>query len=418
MTEGLLYEPRSFWSIANVDPDQATFPRTIRLPREHFFNGERWPIQVKRIAIAAINYGFIEPPGALAAGGNPTGYHEGSNNVSVVELAVSAPQKFHFGTKRFSLGAALTPRARSSPRPRRGSGAPAVVGSRLSSLWGVSMLKLDRPLILPKDGTIEWDLSTHTPWATEPNPPVGAGGDEMSALAPGLRFPQATLLYQEQGAGIWPGSARANPPPGRLPVGDPLSFRSGFTIIPLARSRTVAIPPNPLPELWPYPADATFDPAVAIESPVTAFWSNNPFPLRFDGQEFDAQESTRSGSTMITDLRCHIDQRHYDRAMQVAFGSPNQPSPLSLRTGTRIRLVNGGTKAWWWRPGAPLALVFDQMTPATVYELPEPFTLGPEDHLEIEVTVPGAFPEAEPPNRQPTAYHLGVALNGYAAIEG
>ncbi len=398
MTEGLLYEPRSFWSIANVALDGAEFIQTVRLPREHFFNGERWPIQIKRIALAAINYGFIEPPpGPLP--GNPTAYHEGANNISVLDFAISVPQRWHVSSKSPAGAAVVTPRPRWEPRPRADAGA-IVANSRASSLWGMSMLKCDKPLIIPEQGTIEWDLTSHSPWA------VDVPNNETDALfIPG--YSRATLLYQEVGGNVWPGSARTSPGP----VG---SFRPGFELRPFDRTRIAALPADP-PEKWPFPPDATFDPAVVpLETGSTTFW--NP-DAHFGGRAFDAQESTRSGSTEISDLRCHIDQRFYDSAMQIAFNTPNQPSPLSLRTGSRIRTVNGGSNAWWWRPGAPLALTFDYHTPAVVYELKQEITLGPEEHLEVEVFVPPAFVEGQE-TREPSAYHLGISVNGYAAIEG
>jgi hypothetical protein len=258
------------------------------------------------------------------------------------------------------------------------------------------MLRLDKPLYLPQQASIEWDLSAHTPWSS----PVAA---ETSTV-----LPRAVQLYQESGGNVWPGSARTTPPKVRPPA-----FRSGFDLQFMSALAVSGIPANPS-ESWPYPPDASFDPASPPVGGSGGFW---PPEQTFNARQFDAQESTRSGSTCITDLRCHIDQRAYDVAMQGAFGpTPFQPTPMSLRTGTRIRLVNGGTKAWWWRPGAPLALVFDAITPANVYELPEPITLGPEEHLEVEVVFPGSFPGD--PVLQPTAYHLGLSLNGYAAIEG
>lgn len=391
--EGLLYEPRSFWSIGNFTPEGALTPRRIRLPREHFFNGERYPIQIKRLVLSSINYGFMREPPAVGFAANATGYHETTANMSAVEVAISAPQRYHLGTKRYTLSAAIAPQPRWMPRPR--ATAAPVAGARLSSLWGQSMLKLDKPIYLPQQATIEWALSAHTPFAS-------AAGAESTAVAP-----FATLLYQESGGNVWPGSARTTPP-----TVNP--FRSGFPLEFQAAASILGIPRDPQ-ERWPYPPDASFDAASAPAGGSAPWWP----PLEtFTGKQFDAQESTRSGSTCITDLRAHIDQRAFDRAMQSAFGpTPFQPTPMSLRTGTRIRLVNGGSKAWWWRPGAPLALVFDAITPANVYELPEPITLGPEEHLEIEVVFPGSFPQGDTA-LEPTAYHLGLSLNGYAAIEG
>lgn len=392
--EGLLYEPRSFWSIGNFSLDGALFPQRIRLPREHFFNGERYPIQIRRLALASINYGFFAEPPVAGFIDNPTGYHETSANLSAVRVGISVPQRYHLSTKSYLLSAAVAPRPRWTPRPR--TQAAPVAGSRFSSLWGQSMLQLDHPIYLPQQASIEWDLSAHIPFAS-------AVAAESTAVAP-----HAIPLYQESGGNTWPGSARSAPP-----KTNPAAFRSGFDLQFMSAVAITGIGANP-DERWPFPPDASFDAASAPAGGSAGFW---PPEQRFTAKQFDQQESTRSGSTCITDLRCHIDQRAYDSAMQAAFGpTPFQPTPMSLRTGTRIRLANGGTKAWWWRPGAPLALVFDHITPANVYELPEPITLGPEEHLEVEVLFPPAFP-GDPP-LEPTAYHLGLSLNGYAAIEG
>jgi hypothetical protein len=118
-----------------------------------------------------------------------------------------------------------------------------------------------------------------------------------------------------------------------------------------------------------------------------------------------------------------IDQIDYDDVvidtnLIAALGAPaGQPvAPLSLRTAIRARMKNGGTGNYWWRPGAPLALVCPSITPAQVYKLPVPITLVPGDNLEIELETPGPITIGE--TEINPLYQVGVALCGFAAIEG
>jgi hypothetical protein len=115
---------------------------------------------------------------------------------------------------------------------------------------------------------------------------------------------------------------------------------------------------------------------------------------------------------MFTDLRCFIDQRLYDQRLCAQFGAASRPSPLALRTGTRIRTTGTGSQNYWWRPGAPLALVFDHITPALVMRLSDPITLPPQDQLDVEMEFPGV------PGSADTNFHVGVSFNGFATIEG
>lgn len=369
-SEGVLYEPRSLWSIANVDITGNTGPTRIRLPRRHFFNGERYPYQLKRIALCAVNFGFIDP----------LSYHEGAAQLSACEVQISVPQRYHVNSKQFLVDASFMPRPTWAPRER------LVGGQQPSALWNQAMLKFDKAFYLPQRGSIEWSLSSFTPWRI----------DDQSFQTLGAF---ATMGYQEEG-GLFMGSMRAK----RVP----LLFMDG--------TATSQIPAD-TEEKWPYPPDALFVPGgePPLAGAAQGFWDPRG---HYSARDFDRQESTRSGSTKLTDMRVAIDQRQMDAEMQTAFATANQPCPLSLRTGTRVRTTSGGTNAWWWRPGAPLGLVFDHLTPANVYELPEMVTLRAGDQLEVEMTFPAPFPQSEPPPLAPSAYHIGIAFNGYAVIEG
>jgi len=348
MSSGLLYEPRSLWSIANVRvAEDAAGPTRVRLPKRHFFNGERYPIELRRLALCAVNYLVMD---------------DTINFFQHAELAISVPQRYHLNTKRFLPVAGLTARP---------TWQPSTPFAPLSSnLWGQSMLNFDNPLYIAKNASIEWSLSAITPAA-----------GMFEAMPEGV---PAKMLYQEEG-GLWPGSVRSHevtlPPIGSVPI-------AGFQFDPL--------------EKWPYPPFG----AVAATAGANTFWDPRAY---FSGNRFLQQEHTRDGSTKLTDMRVAIDQRAYD---DLAVFAGVQPSPLHFRTGTRVRMGNGGTKAWWWRPGAPLALVFDRITPACVYELKEPVTLGPGEQLDIEMQFPSIT------GQDPAEYHVGVSFNGFAVIEG
>ncbi len=366
MSEGLLYEPRSFWSIANV-AGQA-YDQTVRLDRRHFYNGGRYPIEIKRIAIAGINYLLTGAPATI----DTVGWNESSSVVERVRVSISAPQRYYFSSRRAPLAAGMAPR----PTAQIPVAAPA------SSMWGQCNLAFDKPLVLPRTGTIEMSLSAHTPWVWPAITPVVEAQQT-----------QATIVWQEVG-GYFAGSGRS------LTV--PLFAYTGNT--------TVADPA----EKWPYPPDG-YGVGAGPALPSPNWWpAQSSFPA--GGQRgFSRFESTRSGSTELSELRTYIDQRDYDEALAAAFDGTPRPCPLSLRTGCRVRTVSGGSREYWWRPGAPLALVLDTITPAVVYELDEPFTMPPGEQLDLEVQIPGMTPTGD--LAQPN-YHIGVSLNGFAAIEG
>lgn len=366
MSEGLLYEPRSFWSIANV-AGQA-FDQTVRLDRRHFYNGGRYPIEIRRIAIAGINYVLTGPPIVNGA----VGWDEAASVINRVQVSIAAPQRFYFSTRRAPLAAGMAPKATAQPP----------IAAPASSLWGQCALKFDKPLVIPRTGSVELDLSAHTPW-TWPDAQTPVVENQAT---------EATILWQEVG-GLFSGSGRS------LTV--PLFTYTGNT--------TVADPP----EKWPYPPDG-YGVAAGPGNPSPNWWPpRSSFPAG-GPRGFSRFESTRSGSTELSELRMHIEQQDYDAALAAAFGD-TRPCPLSLRTGCRVRTVSGGSREYWWRPGAPLALVLDTITPALVYELAEPITMPPGEQLDLEVQVPGTT--VGQGEDQPT-FHIGVSLNGFAAIEG
>lgn len=379
-SKGLIYEPRSLWSIARAT--SSTVAQRVRFNRRHFYNGSRWPIEIRRIATMAVNYVVADDVTAVA----PSALENTSQIIQKCKLRISAAQRYHLNPKSLVLSAfGAEPSGQPPTQPTDlGSGNAFTP----SSAYGVSMLRLDEPLVIPRNGTIEWALSAHSPWNGQ-----GEGAVDENVLT------SAWMLYQERG-GLWPGSARAR------------------------HVQLAAYTGNNLPtdECWPYAVDgfgAGTPTAPALLSPN--WWPpQSAFPpngaaLDADGRRdttFQAQESTRDGSTEITDLRVFIDQLSYDSGMDNSGGYNGlRPSQLAMRTGCRIRTASGGSNTWWWRPGAPVGLVFDYLSPANVYELPEPITVGRGEQLDVELEVPAQIED-------PVPFQIGVSFNGFAAIEG
>lgn len=374
---GFVYEPRSFWDIVS-EPLEAN-AQHFRFNREFFRNGQRWPITLTRAALLGVGYTFqIQPnnPGFAFR------YQSIGSALSAAQITISSPFRQHYGKNARVLSGAR-PSARWQPLPADQATPVGTVSP--SSMWGQCNLDFDRPLYLPRGGYIEWALSAI----------VAPGETQLTPV-------HVHMLYQEEG-GLFVGSAR--------------SFT--FDARRKASTDTYPQPPAtraPIPQQrWPFPPDA-FVPLYEGPADTADFWQGDG---DFNAKEFIRQEATRAGSTKMLGMRTVIDQIAYDQAILATLPFPADffpIAPISTRIGTRVKTTSGGSDTKWWRDGAPLALVFDSVTPAAVFQFERPITLQPGDSLEVELVLPGV------PNLPQDEYDrlmtVGLALNGYAAIEG
>lgn len=369
---GLLYEPRSMWSVLPLRME--SFDQEFSLPNIHFYNGGKYPITLKRVAIHGINYDLRR---ALQSAGK---YSSSATVQNWVQLAIGVPFRQHYGREPI-LTNALTPMPTGQPQMR----GPVEFGVDQdylpSSIWGQSVMTMDHPLYLPQRASIECSFGS----IRRPLYEVGPG-------------PRGYAVWQEEG-GLFAGSGR--------------SFEWDIqSLTPTVNDLQAPLQTVP-PEGWPYALTSTQFGYGGLPD-TTQYWDPS---AHFSSKAFDAQESTRGGTSKITQFRAMLDQRQTDEGVATAFpGEVPEMASLAGRIGTRIRTTNGGTKEWWWRPGAPMSLVMDTITPATVFELPIPITLSTEDSLDIRVIVPGipGLPAAE----NLRIMNVGVSLNGFASIEG
>jgi len=372
---GLLYEPRSLWSVQAVE--MSSLRQEVGMPRIHFYNGGKHPITLDRVAIHGINYDLAVQS---TAQGLPT--HASASAVqNAVSLKIGVPFRNHFSRSPVLIDGLV-------PEPTGLTGPRAAVASAggtyfPSSNWGLSLLNLSKPLYLPRNAAIESSFSAVR------RPDFDAGLD-----------PRGYAVWQQEG-GLFAGFSRSFDWP---------------ILGQAATSSELSDPVGTVPEQgWPYaltPLQLGYGPVPQTPQ----FWDPTG---HFSSKRFREQEATRAGSSKLTALRVMLDQRQIDDGVSDALGAINpRPTMESLagKIGTRIRTADGGTKEWWWRPGAPLSLVADTITPATVYKLAMPITLSPEDSLDVRAIIP-AIPNL-PQATAARTMNIGISFNGFATIEG
>lgn len=371
LRSGPWIEPAALWSAAYPDvEDLGPGDVTVRFNREHFRNGSRWPIVIKRVAMCGINYPFARVSEDFTSDSRGLG----SDDVLYQgRLKIGFPFRKNFSRSTIALSGY-------APKP---TGQPGGATQAMSSLWGANYLRFDEPLILPRKSGVEMAL-TRVSNITAPFASVGQSNF-------GLR--DGYVYYHEKG-GLFSGSARLK----KLQI---ISDSAGLFPVP----DPYALIPYPIPSGYGSFAGEAFSPPL---------WSPGS---TMTAREFEQQEATRSGSTEVYGMGVMIDQisNDDDVIQDMTGGAENgsQLAQISTRIGIRVRAVHSPVGNWWWRPGAPLALVLDTMTPALVYELPDPITLAPGDVLTAGLELPGGTDSAGP-----QGWQVGLSFNGYTVIEG
>ena len=375
LVSGSWYEPASLWSAQYVSVPNSTSPNTnVTFNRQHFRNGGRHPIVLQRLAACGINYPFDKTGAAVFV--LPSAYAAGAD-AAIMQGTVRIGMPFRKNFSRYTIPLSqYTPKPTNMPRPP---------GASQSSLWGTSYLRFPRPILLPQRSSIEGGLmSLKRAQAGFTN-----AGSQTTSDAP-----MPAYMYFHESGGLFSGSARIKALQVRTDSSDVVPVPDPYGCIPY-----------PLPA--PYTVPATYPTA-----PHERMW---PPPSQMSSRDFEQQESTRSGSTEVLGCGVFIDQLTYDDEL-IAQAGGNDPgmkvSQISTRLGVRMRAKHSPDGTWWWRPGAPLALVFDTITPAVVYELPEPITLAPGDAINVTMQLPGGV------TPHGVGFNVGLSFNGYMAIEG
>lgn len=396
---GILYEPRALWSLEKVDTEQIANGR-ITFPRNDFLNASKYPIVLTQLLFSPVNYIYRE--GGAGPGTTLQDYQvDGGSVLNVASILINAPQRQNYSRRVIPL-TSFPAQPRWLPTMRgvyRGQ-----VGNENdypSSIWGVTRWDFDHPMIMSRLSTMELGLSGFN--------------NSMNVVDPlnlrEVRFAVAVNEGPPAGSSApgtlnnFPGNARVQPP-------TPLRYNAGFS--PLRTSGQGGLG-NPLASQQ----QQVFTKAFPPQTYGSPFETNQQWPpdQQLSARDYDRQNPNASGSSPVTGFAVHIDQLDYDDVTVNQFGQlqPNTPiSPLAMRVAARARTRNGGTGEWWWRPGAPLALVCPTITPALVYKFPQPITLAPGDTLDVELQTERANVVAGVEQQ----YNVGLSFCGFAAIEG
>lgn len=374
---GFWYQPASLWSIAYVDASAEVPSLRFNFRREHFRNPTRHPITLNRFALNGVNYPLDIQNIAVTAA--PSSANSAMFNKASIKI--SAPYR-----KGYSRGE--IPLASYSPRATGW-----VSGATLSdsSLLGVNYLRLDKDILLPRKGALEFSTTNVALMDTNF---AGGGGD----ITLGQNSYGGRVFVHEVG-GLFSGSSRQKR-------------------IQIDHNFNVPLIPDPYSGI-PFPAPPDYTVFTDGGAPVFDLWPPNS---RMNARDFEQQESTRSGSSTIYGLGLFIDQIASDDFVKAAvlaqYGTAAGPlykiGMISNQIGCRARATHApGSNDWWWRPGAPAGLVLDTITDALVYDLPEPITLSQGETLDVTMVVPAASTTGAA-----SGYQVGISFNGWTAVEG
>jgi hypothetical protein len=370
----VIYEPRAFWEVRSISVGVDNVdPQSVVLDLQNFYNDARWPITITKIAVAPIGYfyrRFGDPSGIFVG---PHGYVS-SSLINLTKLVISARRRASFPSKRPILSSELANITVAPRSPHDDGTAP----TQFSSWTGAVYKNFDFPITIPRDASFYTELTCL------PGYPA----------APAVPAPRWAVAFHErvnEDKALFPGYAR---------IFDGL-LSCGAT--PVSR---------------PWPAISPIAPQT--QGPFT----NALFPPEQSqrSREFKSQSPLDEGAAEFYGMSAFFNQIGYDTAaLAAAAGAvPLAVAPLSLQVGCRAQVREAGSQTRWWRAGAPVALVFDDIPPAIVYKLDKPITMDPGDQWEVELTVPGVksilVDGVSTP--APATYQIGVSLNGYATIEG
>lgn len=371
-TDRFTHEPRALWTVvrqAAADSEGNILAARVEVNKDHFRNVSRYPIVLTHALVCGINYVFRSYGPVTIDDVSDVQNCMAVQNL--VDIFLSAPYTLHITSRD----------GRAMLSPGRGSAEPGMLYSTVSpdasGPFGISRWVFDRQLILPPKVDCTLDLSAMTL----------PGFFEEKDTAPTVR---ATVAFDEVSTDMLGGNDRLT---------DRMTLRWASDSVNA-----------------PFGTDGFgFFPAAQV-LPSSQTW---PTESRFRTKTYRRQESNRGQAhNRLTGFSVHIDQVAHDDYIVdwVAPFGDNPISPLSTRIATRARCANGGSGEWWWRSGAPLALVAPSCTPALVACLPEPIELGPGEQLDMELQFP-AGPTIGQTMWLP-AYQIGVSFTGYAVIEG
>jgi len=377
LQSGVIYEPRVLWDVARQANVSVLSPGTnqIKFSKYNLRNGGQYPIELRQMLIAPVGYTFAEYDGQHDPPTLSTGdYGACAAVLQKSSIMISVPNRQHYALEPLQISTWLQePTADVSMRY-------SVSDPGASGLHGVNRWTFDedRCLILPRNAACTFQLG---PLLQQPD--TNQNGVALASLA----------FYED---GVGHGGSRDFMRNSRARMVGPLQLHTD--------ANTAS-----------YPFQAADGLGASAQGDTGVEW---PGDTQLTFQDYKHQEVARDGYNKVAGFSVAINQINFDDQIlgsALANASTGRMAPVSLRLPCRAR-CDAMSQEWWWRDGAPLALVCPTLTPALVYRLPEPITLHKGDHLEVEMQSPGGRTFGQ--NNVFSIYQMGIGFAGYAAIRG
>lgn len=382
------YEPRVLWGAIGLYRDDDGRTRLLQPGRDDYYNGSRWPIVLTKVIALAMH---------------PTGYPESASHFIgklPIEIGLSGGSRYSLG----EIAPAFAARAMGTAREPLDylNDAPALMSmgtalaltpnTRTRDVQNTVRWDFDHPCVLPPAALMEVTLSGRVPTLVPTSTTPVEIDTNFFAAAPGegANFPGSAYVKQRSVMPQLTNSAAAQ------------RFQGLFGAN--AGGGEGSFPDGPFDGF-----------AGGAETKVY------PPELTFTAKQMVDQKATFVMPTQLRGLGWTIDQRALDDEVLYTAGSP-LPGSLLCTTLGRVRSRNGGTSAYWWRDGLPLAAACPTQTPGLVSDLARPITLQPNEGLRVtlpnlslhDIALPTVTPDQQTVRPQGIVY---LSFTGYAVVE-
>lgn len=351
---GFYYEPRAYWDVITLvksGPDGVkSVPGEVTLDSDNFYNSSKYPVILTELTV-------------LPRIGTGSGNHPDANfDDMLIRIVSSGNQSLSRSPipLSFLLGKSFEPPLSTFASSLSSSFRGLYDTPTHGPIWNTVQWDFHHPLMLPKDGAIDYSL--------------GAMSDGVEFDNDTVPDTPAYMAFGESGDGpaaFFKGNARVHKIPTLLSTtkeGSPWVLNGGTQ----ASNTTQVYPPN----------------------------------ATIHATQYRRQNVTQAGSTALRSVSLTFDQRSW--ANNPDWEGDFPVGSIASAVPTKARTSGCGTGEWWWRPDAPASLVNPTRTPALVGKLPMPILLQPGDGLDISFMGTRGVTSTSP---------IGFSLTGFAAVE-
>lgn len=402
---GYHYEPRVLWGSKTIEQsgDEEVTTTTTPFGVGDFYNAEDFPIVITKMVVMSAPLDAILPPTSDVTLCDPV-----AQSVSL-RISRQGIRPFSFEIIPGKIGwqgnTAMGPSG-SWVNPR-GDVFPTNVGLD-TVCWD-----FDVPIRVGNKGAVQLDIA--------PMPPMIAPNAAEESYSVLLAGSTAVFAEDANAPQRTPGSTRASS-----------ALQNAMTAAMYEQFRSKLATESFISAMLG--SEFSVDP-FTVSPEATSVWNNG---YGMTGRSFSQQQSAVGRASDLDRLTVSFARRGYSVSDEgvvtpgpLAFGEKitvgvpprtvmNTANHLAYSAYSRARTVSGGSGAWWWRQGAPLAICMPTITPCPVFEFKQPFVLDLGDQLDVDATIDKLYPgigTVDPGDVAYASHRLYVSFIGYACIK-